>query len=170
MLSDGYGSMVPMSRESMGFSGAKSSELGTAGLLPDYADRVLEVAEAIPPGSVLTYGDIAAWLAEEAAEASESARRAGPPAPTGRPRPPGPRQVGRAMALYGSAVPWWRVVRSDGVLLPGRELSALEHYRQEGTPLRAASRGAPDRTPRLDMARARWPALTADESDPQPGR
>lgn len=85
--------------------------------LPPYAERVLDVAELIPPGRVMTYGDIAEWLEEG-----------------------GPRQVGRVMALHGSAVPWWRVVRSDGALLPGHERRALAHYRTEGTPLREARR------------------------------
>ncbi|WUM91553.1 MGMT family protein [Streptomyces sp. NBC_00322] len=101
--------------------------------LPEYAERVLEVAELIPPGRVMTYGDIAEWLEEG-----------------------GPRQVGRVMALYGGGVPWWRVVRSDGALLPGHELSALAHYRSEGTPLREAARSADSHVPRLDMKRARW--------------
>ncbi|MEV0525661.1 MGMT family protein [Streptomyces sp. NPDC050439] len=100
---------------------------------PEYAERVLEVAELIPPGRVMTYGDVAEWLEEG-----------------------GPRQVGRVMALYGGAVPWWRVVRSDGVLLPGHELRAIGHYRAEGTPLREASRAAQGHVPRLDMRRARW--------------
>ncbi|MFG1669613.1 MGMT family protein [Streptomyces sp. Y7] len=104
-----------------------------AGELPEYAERVLEVSELIPPGRVMTYGDVAEWLEEG-----------------------GPRQVGRVMALYGGAVPWWRVVRSDGVLLPGHELRALEHYRAEGTPLKEASRAAEGHLPRLDMKRARW--------------
>ena len=47
------------------------------------------------------------------------------------------------MALYGAAVPWWRVVRADGVLLPGSELRAVEQYRAEGTPLREAGRARP---------------------------
>lgn len=33
--------------------------------LPVYAERVLAVAELIPPGRVMTYGDIAEWLAGE---------------------------------------------------------------------------------------------------------
>ncbi|WP_344005695.1 MGMT family protein [Streptomyces thermocarboxydovorans] len=101
--------------------------------MPPYVERVLEVAELIPPGRVMTYGDVAEWLGEG-----------------------GPRQVGRAMSLYGGAVPWWRVVRADGVLLPGHELRALAHYRAEGTPLREASRAAEGHLPRLDMRRARW--------------
>ncbi|MFJ9027961.1 MGMT family protein [Streptomyces sp. NPDC102274] len=111
-----------------------------AARLPDYAERVLDVAELIPPGRVMTYGDVAEWLGEG-----------------------GPRQVGRAMALYGGAVPWWRVVRSDGVLLAGHELSALDHYREEGTPLREAARSAEGHVPRLDMKRARWDGADAGE-------
>ncbi|MFD5034170.1 MGMT family protein [Streptomyces sp. NPDC058405] len=108
--------------------------------LPEYAERVLDVAELIPPGRVMTYGDVAEWLGVG-----------------------GPRQVGRAMALYGGAVPWWRVVRSDGVLLPGHELRALDHYREEGTPLREAPRGAEGHLPRLDMKRARWDGADAGD-------
>ncbi|WP_156725942.1 MGMT family protein [Streptomyces apocyni] len=97
--------------------------------LPEYAERVLEVAELIPAGRVMTYGDIAEWLG------------AG-----------GPRQVGRVMALYGGAVPWWRVVRADGVPLPSHEVRALERYRAEATPLRTTGDGGH----RIDMRRARW--------------
>ncbi|MEW2162408.1 MGMT family protein [Streptomyces sp. NPDC007084] len=104
-----------------------------ADALPEYAERVLEVAELIPPGRVMTYGDIAEWLEEG-----------------------GPRQVGRVMALYGGAVAWWRVTRADGTLLPGHELDALTHYRSEGTPLKEASRSADGHLPRVDMRRARW--------------
>lgn len=100
---------------------------------PPYAERVLEVAELVPPGRVMTYGDVAEWLEEG-----------------------GPRQVGRVMALYGGGVPWWRVVRADGRLLPGHELRALEHYRAEGTPLRTAGTAAEGHVPRIDMRRARW--------------
>ncbi|MFD8059462.1 MGMT family protein [Streptomyces cyaneofuscatus] len=107
--------------------------------LPEYAERVLDVADLIPPGRVMTYGDVAEWLGDG-----------------------GPRQVGRAMALYGSAVPWWRVVRADGALLPGHELRALDHYRAEGTPLREASRQSDGHLPRLDMRRARWDGGPAD--------
>ncbi|AYA21109.1 cysteine methyltransferase [Streptomyces alfalfae] len=122
--------MVRMSEESR--TGRVPSD-HAAPELPEYAERVLEVAEMIPPGRVMTYGDIAEWLEEG-----------------------GPRQVGRVMALYGSGVPWWRVVRSDGVLLPGSELRALDRYHAEGTPLREASRAAQGHVPKLDMRRARW--------------
>ncbi|MEU4108702.1 MGMT family protein [Streptomyces sp. NPDC048208] len=115
------------------------AEEGRADALPEYAERVLDVAERIPPGRVMTYGDVAEWLDEG-----------------------GPRQVGRVMSLYGGAVPWWRVVRADGALLPGHELRALDRYRAEGTPLKEASRSAGGHLPRLDMRRARWDGGSAD--------
>ncbi|MFC7977721.1 MGMT family protein [Streptomyces cinereoruber] len=110
--------------------------------LPPYAERVLDVADAIPPGRVMTYGDVAEWLDEG-----------------------GPRQVGRVMALYGGAAPWWRVVRADGTLLPGAELRALAHYREEGTPLRQAGPAAEGHVPRIDMRRARWDGVTGAEAN-----
>jgi hypothetical protein len=42
------------------------------------------------------------------------------------------------------------------VLLPGHELSALEEYRAEGTPLRESGPAADGHIPRVDMRRARW--------------
>ncbi|GAB3487558.1 MGMT family protein [Nocardiopsis coralliicola] len=92
----------------------------------EYAERVLDLVERIPPGRVLAYGDIAAILAEG-----------------------GPRQVGTVMAQWGGAVPWWRVLRADGSPPQGLEAEALARYAEEATPLRA-------RTSRVDMAAARW--------------
>ncbi|MEU7279721.1 MGMT family protein [Streptomyces sp. NPDC045431] len=126
--------------------------------LPEYAERVLETAELIPPGRVMTYGDVAEWLAQEEEREALSSEGGG-----GR-RVGGPRQVGRVMTLYGGAVPWWRVVRADGRLLPGHEQRALAHYREEGTPLRPAPRTEEGHLPRLDMRRARW-----DGGDTSPG-
>lgn len=94
--------------------------------LPRFAVDVLEVVAAIPPGRVLSYGDVAELLGEG-----------------------GPRSVGRVMARYAGGVPWWRVLRSDGT--PHRPDIALEHYRAEGTPLRAGGT-------RVDMSLARWDA------------
>jgi len=88
---------------------------------------VLDLVEQVPPGRVLTYGDVAELLGSGAA-----------------------RSVGRTMALHGSEVAWWRVVRADGSLHdPLVERAAREHER-EGTPRR--STGA------VDLARARWDA------------
>lgn len=125
---------------------------------PEYAERVLEVTELIPAGRVMTYGDVAEWLEEERRE-QEMITGEGSAG-----RRVGPRQVGRAMSLYGGGVPWWRVVRSDGTLLPGHERRALEHYHAEGTPLRTAPPGAQGHVPRLDMRRARWAGDTREDS------
>lgn len=104
---------------------------GSSPPVDDFASQVLDVVDSIPPGRVMSYGDIAEYLG------------AGP----------GPRQVGRVLAVYGGAVPWWRVIHSDGTPAPGHDSRALEHYLAEGTPLRSA------RPPvRVDMRRARWPA------------
>ena len=96
----------------------------------EFASRVLDVAESIPPGMVMSYGDVAEYVGQG-----------------------GPRQVGRVMALWGGGVPWWRVVHADGSLLRGHEREALGHYRREGTPLRSGAQGSPTR---LDMRKARW--------------
>jgi len=103
--------------------------------LPDFVDEVLSVVELIPEGAVMTYGDVAEYLGHG-----------------------GPRQVGRVMSHYGSAVAWWRVVRADGKLLPGHETEALARYREEGTPLRESS--AAGHLPRIDIAVARWSGLS----------
>ncbi|GAB3128013.1 hypothetical protein GCM10027160_53230 [Streptomyces calidiresistens] len=105
----------------------------------DRVDRILAIAETIPPGRVLTYGDIAALVGSG-----------------------GPRTVGRTMALYGGTVPWWRVIRADGRAPAGHEARALAHYRAEGTPLRAVD------PPRIDLARARWDPGTGPGDDGSP--
>jgi alkylated DNA nucleotide flippase Atl1 len=65
---------------------------------PEYAERVLDVVERIPPGKVMSYGDVAEYLGEG-----------------------GPRQVGRVMSTWGGGVPWWRVVHADGTGAHWRE-------------------------------------------------
>jgi alkylated DNA nucleotide flippase Atl1 len=97
----------------------------------DFAERVLDVTERIPPGRVMSYGDIAEYLGEG-----------------------GPRQVGRVMALWGGSVPWWRVIHNDGSFLAGHERQALAHYLAEKTPLRRSRDGA---VSGVDMRQARWP-------------
>lgn len=91
---------------------------------PPYAERVLELVERIPAGKVMSYGDIAEYLGEG-----------------------GPRQVGRVMAEWGGAVPWWRVVHADGTPAQGLEGRCMARWREEGTPVRGA---------RVDMRSARW--------------
>jgi len=114
--------------------GRVTGDDGGAPPVDDFASQVLDVVDSIPPGRVMSYGDIAEYLA------------AGP----------GPRQVGRVMSVYGGAVAWWRVIHSDGTPAPGHDSVALRHYLAEGTPLRSA------RPPvRVDMRRARWPGGSA---------
>jgi alkylated DNA nucleotide flippase Atl1 len=108
--------------------GTRTAPAGPA--LGDFAARVLDVAEAIPPGQVMSYGDVAEYLGEG-----------------------GPRQVGRVMALWGGGVAWWRVIHADGSLLAGHEQAALARSREESTPIRQGADGRPGR---VDMRRARW--------------
>lgn len=111
--------------------------------LDDYTSRVLDVAESIPSGRVMSYGDIAEYLGEG-----------------------GPRQVGRVMSLWGGGVPWWRVVHSDGTFLAGHEREAVRHYRAEGTPLRFDADGRPSK---LNMRLARWSGSDGTEHRITPG-
>ncbi|TWE09383.1 MGMT family protein [Rudaeicoccus suwonensis] len=94
--------------------------------LPDAAEAVLAQVDRVPPGCVVTYGDIAAVLGI------------------------GPRQVGAVLSEYGSLVCWWRVLRADGRPPQGHEDAAMAAYREEGTPLRGAY------LDRVDLARARF--------------
>lgn len=79
---------------------------------PDFVEDVLDVVARIPAGKVMTYGDVAHVLGSRAA-----------------------RMVGQVLAYYGHQVAWWRVVPVTGKPPKGHTLSALEHYRAEGTPL-----------------------------------
>ncbi len=80
---------------------------------PEFVDAVLDIVRRIPPGRVMTYGDLAWALGSQA-----------------------PRAVGRVMALCGHAVAWWRVVPASGLPPQGHARLALPHYEEEGTPLR----------------------------------
>jgi alkylated DNA nucleotide flippase Atl1 len=80
----------------------------------DLVELVLQVVEDIPPGRVMTYGDIAEYVGRG-----------------------GPRQVGAVMSQHGAGVPWWRVIRADGRPARGLEESALDRLRTEGCPIRA---------------------------------
>ena len=100
-----------------------------------FVQAVLDIVESIPPGRVMTYGDVAATLGSRAATV-----------------------VGQIMAQFGSDAPWWRVIRAGGLPPVGHEDRALAHYRAEQTPLRPA--GGPDAGTdagyRVDLSRARW--------------
>ncbi|TKV29662.1 cysteine methyltransferase [Arthrobacter sp. NamB2] len=109
-----------------------------------YADAVLAVAELIPAGHVLTYGDVAELL------------QCG-----------GPRQVGRALSRSTRRVPWWRVLRAGGHPPRGLELQARSHYDEEGTALSVPSGPsgpAGDGEYRVDLTRAHWWPSDAEQS------
>jgi alkylated DNA nucleotide flippase Atl1 len=93
-----------------------------------FAERVLDLVATIPPGRVLTYGDIAERLDSRA-----------------------PRAVGTALARFGGGVPWWRVVRAGGVLAPGHEVAATERLLAEGVEVIRGPNG-----PHVDLDRHRW--------------
>jgi len=92
----------------------------------DFAVDVLAVVEQIPAGRVLSYGDVAELVGRG-----------------------GPRAVGRVMSVYGSGVPWWRVLRVDGSFAPEVFARAVRHHRDEGTPMRPGGE-------RVDMRLSRW--------------
>lgn len=96
----------------------------------DFAGAVLDIVHAIPPGRVMTYGDVAAALGSGAARA-----------------------VGTVMARQSGDAPWWRVIRAGGLPPIGLEERARRHYDAEGTPLVTTPGGY-----RVDLRRARHSA------------
>lgn len=72
-------------------------------------ERVREVVAAIPPGSVLAYGDVAARAGLRSA-----------------------RLVGRIMAEDSADLPWHRVLRADGTPAPHIAREQLARLRTEG--------------------------------------
>ena len=101
----------------------------TGRVLPTpFAERILDLVAAIPPGRVLTYGDVAERLGTRA-----------------------PRAVGTTLARFGGGVPWWRVVRADGSPAPGHEVEACAYLIAEGVRLVDSSTGR-----RVDLERYRW--------------
>ena len=78
-----------------------------------FEDAVEEVLRAIPPGEVLTYGEVAA--------------EAGYPGAA--------RAVGALLAHSDGTLPWWRVVTASGRLVPGHEAEHVRRLRAEGVPV-----------------------------------
>lgn len=73
---------------------------------------------AVPEGSVLTYGEVAA--------------EAGYPGAA--------RAVGTLLAGSGGTLPWWRIVAANGRLVPGHEREHARRLRAEGVELSPAGR------------------------------
>lgn len=114
----------------------------------DYEEAVLGVVSMIPPGKVLTYGDIAEILEKG-----------------------GPRQVGSVMSRGSADVPWWRVLRADGRPPLGLEATAVGHYIDESTALRPVagrSQGVGGSTGRrVDLQKSRWNPEPAEQASLQ---
>jgi methylated-DNA-protein-cysteine methyltransferase-like protein len=94
--------------------------------MSDLIERVLSVVDQIPPGKVLTYGDVA-----ELASA------------------PTPRHVGQVLLHHGNEVPWWRVLRVDGTPAPHLRERQLQRLREEGAPILPNGDA-------VDLRRCRW--------------
>jgi methylated-DNA-protein-cysteine methyltransferase related protein len=76
-------------------------------------DAVHRIVSAIPPGEVLTYGEVAI--------------EAGHPGAA--------RAVGNVLADSDDELPWWRVVTAGGRLVPEHEREHARRLRAEGVEL-----------------------------------
>ena len=78
-----------------------------------FATQVGAVVAATVAGEVLSYGDVAEAVG----------------------RPGAARAVGRVLAA-SDRLPWWRIVRADGRLAPGKEADQARRLRREGVAVR----------------------------------
>ncbi|WP_153504972.1 MGMT family protein [Cumulibacter manganitolerans] len=85
--------------------------------LDEYAEAVLDVVDAIPPGRVMSYGQVAALVGRRLDRG-------------------GPRQVARVLREYGASATWWRVLRADGSFAPEVAARQGELLVAEGVPVR----------------------------------
>lgn len=81
------------------------------------AEQVLRAVELVPPGRVVSYGDLAELVGI------------------------GPRQVGAVMRAYGAGVTWWRVTNAAGDFTPQLLDQAAPHWAEEGIMLKPNRRG-----------------------------
>jgi methylated-DNA-protein-cysteine methyltransferase-like protein len=78
---------------------------------------VRAVVAALPPGDVVTYGEVAALAG----------------------KPGAARGAGAVLAASsGADLPWWRVVYASGRLAPGKEAVQARRLRREGVDVDAA--------------------------------
>lgn len=103
-----------------------SSEPGTASAR--LAPQVYTVVRLIPPGRVVSYGDLAAMFEVN------------------------PRLIGRIMAISdGHSLPWWRVLNSYGDLPSDLLRLALPHWQDEGIALKPNGLGCRIRRHRAEL-------------------
>jgi alkylated DNA nucleotide flippase Atl1 len=105
---------------------------------PDFVASVLDIVRTIPPGRVMTYGDIADEIGPHADLAGATGSY-------------GARLVGQVMARFGADVAWWRVIRSTGQPPKFHEEQAWAQYVEEGTPLTGTRASY-----RIDLKQARY--------------
>lgn len=94
---------------------ARTSDQLPESVPPPFEAAVAAVLDALGPGEVVTYGEVAA-------EAGYPGRA---------------RSVGRFLAGSGGTFAWWRVVTASGRLVPGAEEEHARHLRAEGIEVRA---------------------------------
>jgi methylated-DNA-protein-cysteine methyltransferase-like protein len=80
---------------------------------PDFTEAVIAVLDALEPGTVMSYGEVAA--------------EAGFPGAA--------RAVGNLLRVT-PGVPWWRVVTATGRLVPHAEAEQAQRLRAEGVAVR----------------------------------
>lgn len=90
-------------------------------------EKVLRAVELVPPGRLVSYGDVAALVGT------------------------GPRQVGAIMAQSGHSVPWWRVTNHSGDLPLHLMADAAPLWSAEGIQLKPNGRGARMGAHRADL-------------------
>jgi methylated-DNA-protein-cysteine methyltransferase related protein len=83
--------------------------------MTDWEQALATTLDALSPGEVVTYGEIAA--------------QAG--------RPGAARSVGHYLSTSDGAHPWWRVVTATGRLVPGHEIEQARRLRAEGVSITA---------------------------------
>jgi O-6-methylguanine DNA methyltransferase len=79
-----------------------------------FTRSVLDAVDRIPPGKVMSYGDVAELVD----------------------RPGASRAVGAVMAKYGAEVPWHRVLHADGSCAAHSSDRQLALLREEDVPIR----------------------------------
>ena len=82
--------------------------------MEDPAAAVRAVAVTIPPGSVITYGEIAFATGLH------------------------PRQVGRIVGSLSESLPWWRIIRADGTPAACHDGTAPSLLAREQVPFRGS--------------------------------
>jgi len=75
-------------------------------------ERIRRIADQIPAGQVMTYGEIAAIAGLH------------------------PRTVGQVVSRISEDIPWWRIVAADGMLPACHRGSAGQKLAEEQVPLR----------------------------------